>query len=349
MIWRIPKSKGGIVILKPVHMMFCNLFLVAILGGCIKPTEIVTMPPRTDTQAPATKTQPLTSETLVPQTPSAEAVNIPPTYAHPEILTDASWVSDHLDDPTVRIVDARNPLEKQLYQVGHIPGAVYVDVFSDICCPSAIMSAESFEAVMSKLGIGDNTIVVIYDTDDGIWAARFWWALKYYGHDQAMLLNGGLNQWVYTGKPLETALPEVKQAVFHSNVQEEWKATIDEVRKAIDDPNVAILDSLPWPSYTGDSVSYARPGHIATALSFPTSNTVNQIFKTILPPSDLSSMLMRLKLDPGKRTITYCGGGIAGAHNAYVLYLMGFENVGLYDGSLMEWTSNPSNPMEVVP
>jgi thiosulfate/3-mercaptopyruvate sulfurtransferase len=211
------------------------------------------------------------------------------------------------------------------------------------------MSAESFATVMSKLGIGDDTTVVIYDTDGGMWAARLWWVLKYYGHDQPMILKGGLSEWVYEGKPLETESPEVEPAVFHANIQAEWIATIDEVRRAIDDPSVVILDALPLPDYTGDSVEYSRPGHIATALSFPTSDTINGIYKTILPPSDLSRMLMRLKLDPEQRIITYCGGGIAGAHIAYVLYLMGFEDVGLYDGSLMEWTSNPSNPMEVVP
>ena len=73
------------------------------------------------------------------------------------------------------------------------------------------------------------------------------------------------------------------------------------------------------------------------------------IKKTILPPEDLSQILMRLKLDPEKRTITYCGGGYFGAHAAFVLYLMGFDNVALYDGSLMEWASDPSNPMESEP
>jgi thiosulfate/3-mercaptopyruvate sulfurtransferase len=75
---------------------------------------------------------------------------------------------------------------------------------------------------------------------------------------------------------------------------------------------------------------------------------IDGIWQTVLPAEDLSRMISRIGLDPGKRTITYCGGGYAGAHAAFVLYLMGFNNVGLYDGSLMEWTSIPSNPMEVV-
>jgi len=254
-----------------------------------------------------------------------------------------------LDDPTIRIVDARNPLAPTLYKTGHIPGAIYVDVFLQICCPSKIMSANAFENKMGELGIGDDTTVVIYDTDGGLWSARLWWALRYYGHDQAKILNGGLVQWVYNGYSLDTETPEVHPAVFHANIQPGWIATIDEVRSAINDPDVAIVDALPWSSYTGDSVFYSRPGHIATAVNFPESNAINEVTQQVLPASDLAKMLMRVKLDPAQRTITYCGGGHAGSHLAFILYLMGFENVALYDGSLQEWTSSSSNPMGIVP
>ena len=85
----------------------------------------------------------MTSTADISNSPT-ETINIPAVYAHSEILTDVSWVADHINDPTVRIVDARNPLEGVLYETGHIPGAVFVNVFSDVCCPSEIMSAEFF-------------------------------------------------------------------------------------------------------------------------------------------------------------------------------------------------------------
>jgi thiosulfate/3-mercaptopyruvate sulfurtransferase len=280
---------------------------------------------------------------------AAETVTIPAAYGHPEILTDVIWVAAHLNDPSVRIVDARVSLEAALYETGHIPGAVYADVFEDVCCPSTIMSAESFATSMGRLGIGDDTTVVAYDTDGGLWAARLWWALKYYGHDQVKVLDGGLRQWVYAGQPLETAAPEVKPAIFTSKVEARWRAMIDEVRKAINDPAVALVDGLPRPSYTGDLVEYARPGHIPTSVSLPFEDTIEGIGKTTLAPDALARVLMRLHLDPGQRVITYCGGGYAGARAAFALYLMGFDNVGLYDGSLAEWTSDPANPMETEP
>jgi thiosulfate/3-mercaptopyruvate sulfurtransferase len=279
---------------------------------------------------------------------AAKTVEIPPTFGHPEALVDVPWVLGHLDDPSVRIVDARMPFEATLYPTGHLPGAVSIDVFQDVCCAGAIMGADPFASVMDRLGIGDDSTVVVYDTDGGMWAARLWWALRYYGHEDVRILDGGLRQWVYSGLPLETATPTVEPAVFTPEVQPQWRAMIDEVKAAIDDPEVSLVDALPWPNYTGDDATFGK-GHIPTSVSLPVFDAIDGIGKGIIGPDVLSRMLMRLGLDPAQRVITYCGGGYAGAFDAFVLYLMGFDRVGLYDGALMEWTSDPSNPMEPVP
>ncbi len=284
-----------------------------------------------------------------PAAVTSPSVSIPAAYQHPEILADVDWVAEHLADPTVRVVDARMPLEAPLYATGHIPGAVYADVLKDVCCPSEIMDAGAFATAMGRLGIGDDTTVLVYDTDGGLWAARLWWALRYYGHDAVKVLDGGLRQWVAAGKPLETPTPKIEPAVFTPRVQAQWRAMIDEVRKAIDDPAVALVDSLPLPSYTGDLVDYTRPGHIPTSISLPYGDVIDGVSMTTLPADVLARMLTRLRLDPGQRVITYCGGGYAGARVAFVLYLMGFDRVGLYDGSLGQWTRDPANPMATVP
>jgi thiosulfate/3-mercaptopyruvate sulfurtransferase len=308
------------------------LLATVLLGGCSNP--------------PST-TAPGSNGTIVP---TSQKLEIASEYSHPEVLADAGWVYLHLDDPQVRIIDARAPFQGALYQTGHIRGARFVNVFTDVCCPSQIMDAASFEKLMSELGVGDDTTVVVYDTDGGLWAARLWWALRYFGHENAKILNGGLQAWIQTSsQSLETDTPTVEAAVFHAKVQPQWRATMDEVRKAIEDPQVAILDALTRPNYSGDLIQYAQPGHIATALSFPAPDTLDPVFRTVLGPSDLSRMIARLGLDPKERVITYCGGGIYGAHTAFVLYLMGFDNVSLYDGSLMEWAGDPANPMEVEP
>lgn len=264
------------------------------------------------------------------------SVEIPGVYVHPEVFADADWVAAHLDDPSVRIVDAR----VGGYSAGHIPGAVFVDVFGELCCPSDIMDAEPFAALMGTLGIGDDTTVVVYGTTSSIWGARLWWALRYYGHDQAKLLDGGLAAWEAEGLPLETDAPVVEPATFTAEVQPGWRVTMDEVRTAIDDPATSIVDALPPFSYTS--------GHIPSAISLPVEDTLDAT-GAVKGAEELAAMLMAAGLDPAQRTITYCGGGYAGAFDAAVLELMGFEDIAMYDGALAEWTSDPSNPVESVP
>jgi thiosulfate/3-mercaptopyruvate sulfurtransferase len=94
---------------------------------------------------------------------------------------------------------------------------------------------------------------------------------------------------------------------------------------------------------------FGRAGHIPSAVNLPTVNLTDTGMQTVLPPTDLSRVLQRAGLDPSKRHITYCGAGFVGAFGAFVLHLMGFEDVALYLGGLMEWVADPSNPMATVP
>jgi thiosulfate/3-mercaptopyruvate sulfurtransferase len=330
---------------KMIQIATSALVCMLMAAGC----QPAVLPPASIPTAAAVPTG--ESPTPVPTAvPTLKPVAIDRTeYVHPEILVDAPWVAKHLNDTNMRILDTRNPLEAALYPTGHIPGAVFVDVFSDLCCPSEIMGIEPFSQLMGKLGIGDDTSVVLYDIDGGIWSARVWWALNYYGHQDVKILNGGLMAWIQTGQPLDTQIPSVAPAVFHAQVQPQWKASMEDVTKAIQDPDVYLVDALDRPSYFGDLIQYPRPGHIPTALSFPAVDAIDPVTKTVLAPQDLSRMLTRLGIDPQKRVITYCGGGYAGAYDAFVLYLMGFDHVGLYDGSRAQWTSYSANPMEVGP
>ena len=119
-------------------------------------------------------------------------------YAHPEVLLDAAWLADHVDDPKVRIVDAHMPTERALYDGAHIPSSVFIDMLRDLRGPSRIMPPERFATLMGRLRIGNDTTVVAYDTEGGSWAARPWWALRYYGHAATTMLDGGLRAWAST-------------------------------------------------------------------------------------------------------------------------------------------------------
>lgn len=291
-------------------------------------------------------------------------------YKHPEALATTEWLAAHLDDPSVRVVDMRYYVRltsggsfravsgRKAYRQGHIPGAVFVDFASDLADPEDdvplnILPPRSFEALMGRLGIGGDSTVVVYDDSGGTWAARLWWALRYYGHDAAKVLNGGLTKWAAEGRPLETRTPTPTPpaATFRARPRPALRATCDEVRQAIGRADVRIVDALPQPFYTGDARLYPthRAGHIPTARNLPAPANLDPATQTLLTAEELARLWRKVGLETDQRVITYCGAGAYAAFDLFVLYVLGYERVSLYDASWMEWGANPELPVETGP
>ncbi|MDP2950104.1 MAG: sulfurtransferase [Chloroflexota bacterium] len=286
-------------------------------------------------------------------------------YKHPEALATTEWLAAHLDDPSVRVVDVRYYVGvasggsfrgvsgRKAYRQGHIPGALFVDFASDLADPEDdvplnILSPDRFEALMGRLGIGSGSTVVVYDDSGGTWAARLWWALRYYGHDAAKVLNGGLTKWTAEGHPLERRTPTPPAATFRARKRPALRATCGEVRQAIGRRDVCIVDALPEMFYSGKARLYPthRAGHIPTALNVPATANVDQATQTLLTADELARLWRKVGLKPDQRVITYCGAGAYAAYDLFVLYVLGHEKVSLYDGSWMEWGANPELPVE---
>src|SRR2546423_6538739 len=163
-------------------------------------------------------------------------------YAHPEQLVDTEWVVAHAADANVRIVDMR----QSGYGDGHVPGAVYlspVAIRDAKAPPTFLPTPAAFEQLMATLGIGDATRVVVYDERGGIYAARLWWILSYFGHTNVALMNGGWIKWTAERRQSTTAAPQAGGARVVAGPQPRGIATAADVVAAIDKPGHRILDA----------------------------------------------------------------------------------------------------------
>jgi len=278
----------------------------------------------------------------------------PPKYAHPEALASTDWLQTHLEDKNIRIVDCIVPFWKpDSYYKGHIPGAVSLDVIRQLSDPKGrvpllILPESQFEKVMGNLGVANDTTVVVYDAFGGSWAARLWWALMYYGHENVRILNGGLGKWKAEGRDIETEASIPTPTVFKATTQPNLIADVEDVKQAIKQDDIYLVDALNPDHHFGRkpfSPKLAPPGHIPTAINIPGPSNINKEDGLFLSPVELRKHWSILKAKPQDKVITYCGAGYYGAFDLFALYQLGYKRISLYDGSWMEWKSDKTRPI----
>ncbi len=298
--------------------------------------------------------------TQAPPEPAVDQIVEAPAPAIESLVT-AEWLSQHLDDPDLVVLDCTVIVEqtedggmqsrsgRSGYETGHIPGAGFADLYGDLCDSEselgfAVPTPEAFAAAMGALGVGDDTRVVLYDAGGSMWASRVWWMLRWIGFDRAALLDGGLGAWTAAGQPLSTEPVDSPERTLTPSPRPELIADRDEVLAAIDNPSVHIVDVMPEPHFNGQMVMYDRPGHIPSATNIPVMALTDE--EGHFRPNDELAALH--DTDHGARHITYCGGGIAASANAFIMTRLGFTDVAVYTASLQEWAADPELPMETV-
>lgn len=283
-------------------------------------------------------------------------------------LVETTWLAEHLHDPRLRIVDMRGYVRtvekdgvqdasyvgaRDEYVQGHIPGALYVDWTSDIIDPddpveAQIAPPERFAEVMGLLGIGDQYLVVAYDAHPASqFATRLWWALKYYGQDQVMVLNGGLPKWQRENLPLTDAIPVYPPATFTPVVRPELRATAEDVLALLGQQDVALIDAREQGQYTGAIVrGHSRAGHIPGALNIPREALIDAA-GTFRSNEELAQVFATAHVLPQQHVVAYCNGGVAATTVLFSLAMLDYPSLTNYDGSWNEWGKRQDMPTEI--
>jgi thiosulfate/3-mercaptopyruvate sulfurtransferase len=267
------------------------------------------------------------------------------TYVHPEQLVETDWVAAHAADPTVRIVDMR----RTGYAEGHVPGAVYLspDAIRDAKSPPTFLpTPAAFEQMMAALGISNTTRVVVYDERGGIYAARLWWILNYFGHTNVALINGGWIKWTAEHRPTVTAAPPVAPARFAARPQPRWVATAADVVAAIKAPATKIVDARTDAEIEGkDLRNIRRGGFVPNSVPVYWEDLLDPTAKTFKPAEQIAQIYEARGILPSQDVIAYCQVGMRASVDLFALHLIGYEKLRNYYGAWEEWGSRDDLPL----
>lgn len=241
------------------------------------------------------------------------------------------------------IVDTRSFTE---YSMGHIPGAINVELFQYHWIDTSKRGIRDFERqcriLLSNMGVKKNKEIVFYDNVSGMSAARGVWLLFYFSHKRVSLLDGGLDKWKKERHPVETKTNPFVKTNYRGKPNPKVLATAGEIKKSIEKKGTALLDARTKEEFEGKHVRAARAGHIPTAINIDwEENIQGGSFKT---KEQLAKLYSKIAKD--FKVVTYCQGGYRAAHSFLVLKILGYKNVKMYLGSWGEWGNNYDLPVE---
>ncbi|MGH7848938.1 MAG: sulfurtransferase [Thermodesulfobacteriota bacterium] len=276
-------------------------------------------------------------------------------YVHPEVVVSTDWVSGYLNDPKIKIVESDEDV--LLYEVGHIEGAVKIDWQTDLQDQIVrdYVDKAKFEKLLSEKGIANDTTVVFYGDKNNWWACYAYWVFKLFGHEKAIVMDGGRQKWVAEGRPLTKDVPGYPKTAYKvSRVDESIRAFRDDVVKHMG-AKKPLIDVRSPKEFTGELLHMEaypqegalRGGHIPGAKNVPWATAVKED-GTFKSADDLKAIYMDGKgLKKGDDVIAYCRIGERSSHTWFVLtYLLGFDKVRNYDGSWTEWGNLVKAPIE---
>ena len=276
-----------------------------------------------------------------------------------EALVDTSWLAARLDAPDTRVVDGSWHLPnserdgKAEYAECHIPGAVYFDIDDiaerDSGLPHTVPSPEKFSSRVRKLGLGDGSRIVVYDSGNWMAAARVWWMFRLFGHDDIVVLDGGLAKWRAEGRPVNDEAVMPKERHFTARMNSLMLRDTDQLLANIKSPGEQVVDVRSAGRFTGvdpEPRAGMRGGHIPGSLNLPYSGLFDAETREMLAPGALKAAFSEVGVDLAKPVITSCGSGVTACVAILALHLVGHRDLSLYDGSWSEWGSRDDTPID---
>ena len=275
-------------------------------------------------------------------------------YAHPEVLVDTNWVDQHKNDPKVRVAEVDyDPTAN--YELGHVPGSVLIDWKADINDPVTrnIVTKQACESLLQRVGVNDDTTLVLYGDFNNWFAAFAFWVFKYYGYKDVRLMNGGRKKWLEEDKPVTKDIPSHAKGNFKAS---EPDSSIRVFLKYVRDTlgSKILVDVRGPKEFTGEILAppeyptehAQRGGHIPGAVNIPWGQAVKED-GTFKSADELQKLYQSKGVAADKEVISYCRIGERSSHTWFVLkYLLGYPNVKNYDGSWTEWGNMIDNPIE---
>lgn len=242
---------------------------------------------------------------------------------------------------------------RKQYDQGHLPGAHYANLDQDLSSPATpntgrhpLPDANTLTQKLQRWGVNNDSQVVCYDDVSGAFAARMWWLLRWLGHQDVAVLDGGIDRWVAAGRPLTTDEPTNPRGTFSGMPDDDLWVDIDFVRQRLAADEITLLDARSHERFTAiDQKTDPVPGHVPGANNYPFANNLED-GGTFLSREQLQARFAAVFADKQPHEIiNMCGSGVTACHNLLAMHHAGFPQTRLYVGSWSEWIKDPARPI----